>query len=82
MGPDDPPPLPAYEFFSLPLEDFAVTKALHGNNYLPAIVEAADPALGLRRFILPNLTLFPASSPGTESVVRWCVPIDDQSYLE
>ena len=82
MTPGEPVALPAYDFFSLPAENCAVSKVLHSKNYVQAIGEAADPALGLGRFILPNLTLFPNSSAGAQSVVRWCVPVDDQSYLE
>jgi nitrite reductase/ring-hydroxylating ferredoxin subunit len=82
MGLGEAPLLPAYEFLALPAESCAVTKALHSDNYLPALGAAADPAPGLSRFILPNLTLFQAEPPGAESVVRWHVPVDDQSYLE
>ena len=82
MAPGDPPPLPTYEVFSLPAEIRAVTKTLHSNNYWQAIGSVADPAAGLSHFILPNLTLSQAASPGAEIVVRWCVPVDDQSYLE
>ena len=82
MGPDEPPALPSHKFLLLPEEKCAVSKVLHGKNYLQAIREAADPASELSDFILPNLTLFSAASPGAESVVRWCVPVDDQSHLE
>ena len=82
MGLGEAPLLPPYEFVSLTAENYAATKVLHGNNYLRAIVEAADPAPGLSRFMMPNLTLFQAASPGAKSIVRWRVPVDDQSYLE
>jgi nitrite reductase/ring-hydroxylating ferredoxin subunit len=82
MAPSDPPPLPTYEVFSPPAQIRAVTKTLHGNNYWHAIGSVADPAAALSHFILPNLTLCQAASLGAETVVRWCVPVDDQSYLE
>lgn len=82
MAPGDPPPLASYEVFSLPAEIRAVTKAFHNNNYWQAIGLAADPTARLSYFILPNLILSQAVSPGAETVVRWCVPVDDQSYLE
>ena len=82
MAPGEPPPLPPDEVFSLPAEIRAVTQALHGTNYWQAIGSVADPAAALSHFILPNLTLSQAASLGTEIVVRWCVPIDDQSYFE
>jgi len=82
MAPADPAPLPAYDFFLQTAANCAVSKVLHSKNYLHAIGEAADSAQGLNGFILPNLTLFQASSPGAGSIVRWCVPVDDQSHLE
>lgn len=82
MTPGEPAPLPAYDFFALPAEYCVVSKVLHTQNYLQAVGETTDPALGLSRFVLPNLTLFRASSPGAESVAHWCVPVDDQSSLE
>ena len=82
MASGDPPPLPTYEVFSQTADIRPVGKALHSYNYWQAISSVADPAVGLSHFILPNLTLSQAASPGAETVVRWCVPVDDQSYLE
>jgi nitrite reductase/ring-hydroxylating ferredoxin subunit len=82
MASGDPPPLAPPELFSLQAENRAVIKAFRSNNYWQAIGSAADPTARLSHFILPNLTLSQAASSDAETVVRWCVPIDDQSYLE
>jgi phthalate 4,5-dioxygenase oxygenase subunit len=43
MGPGDPPPLPAYEFLTVPAENRAVTKILVNCNYLQANEGNIDP---------------------------------------
>ena len=67
-------------FVKLPTR-FALTKILRDENYLQGILRANESPLDGARFVMPNLVFSPGAS-GAESWVRWCVPVDDSSYVE
>jgi hypothetical protein len=67
-------------FVKLPTR-FALTKILRDENYLQGILRANVSPLDGARFFMPNLVFSPGAS-GAERWVRWCVPVDDSSYVE
>ncbi len=82
MAKGAPAPPPTDELFAMLRENCAVSKVHHSGNYLQSMSEAAALESGRGCFLLPNLTLLQADSPGAKSVARWYVPVDDQSHLE
>jgi nitrite reductase/ring-hydroxylating ferredoxin subunit len=81
MGPGELPVLPDYQSLVKPPDRCALTKVLRGENYLRGIVDANESPLSGATFILPSLVVSPVSSSGTESWVRWHVPVDDNSHV-
>ena len=82
MGPGEAPALPAYEFLVKPPARFALTKVRGDENYLQGILRADKPALNGAKFVMPNLVAHQGAPSGTESWVRWHVPLDDNSHEE
>jgi nitrite reductase/ring-hydroxylating ferredoxin subunit len=82
MGPGEAPALPAYEFLVKPPARFALTKVRRDENYLQGILRADKPALNGAKFVMPNLVAHQGAPSGTESWVRWHVPLDDNSHEE
>ena len=70
-----------HEFFVKLPTRFALTKIRRAENYLQGILRANVSPLDGARFFMPNLVFSPVVS-GAESWVRWCVPVDDGSYVE
>ncbi len=81
LGPGEAPALAIHEFIAQPQGHFARTKVLRDENYLQGILRANVSPLDGARFVMPNLVFSPGAS-GAESWVRWCVPVDDSSYVE
>ena len=81
LGPGEAPTLVVHELFVKLPTRFALTKILRDENYLQGILRANVSPLDGARFVMPNLVFSPRAS-GAESWVRWCVPVDDSSYVE
>ena len=81
LGPGEAPTSVVHELFVKLPTRFARTKVLRDENYLQGILRANVSTLDGARFVMPNIVFSPAASDA-ESWVRWCVPVDDSSYVE
>ena len=82
MSAGEPPGLPGGEMLAnLPVADI-VTKELYSENYLRRMSEITESAPDDVGFVMPNILAWDGAKSGSQSWLRWHVPVDDSAHVE